>query len=837
MEAYADVDHQLVAESHVCADCGKQFPRHCDLNKHAKSHSRPFKCDHENCKYHELGWPTAKELDRHVNDKHSASPQTFPCLFQPCPYRSKRESNCKQHMEKSHGWVYVRSKSNAKRAIHHGDLVPEDDLLSGSRSNNHLNPYPSPGSDQPSRFNRPTEVDFVLFADDADQSMLAEDDDETFDGLSPDGTQILPWTSPMTRLRKTESFLERFSEAYNPPADRPEHHRRAALIEPGMPGSVHLKVPASLPASRQPNVAGMFTGMSFRNPDLPVTIGAASPAGLVELVRGGQAGSPDLVLSSQKRKRETQCLEAPSDGADNLPIRHRRAISGASAKSNQIIRSPSRPVPKREEDSDREEPEPPRKKHRPAMTDQFGDNNMPDIFRCAHPEIYNRDVKERFSPCHSDHRDISTLVRHLSRPAHRLQVTDRSVSSFEVEDDDYRHPRTGVCRRCWVSFSDCQEFQEHVATDCPKVSKGKKEKWLVLFNAFTPLVNEDTSPTSRPGADRAGRAVDASLTPIDGTPAGTGELVLAPLAPSDDVREYVPMAEYRRLREENQQFRQALYILVQQRNDAGRTRAILGQSSLLPIDFNRRSNLRAPLDQEARDEYGQYQHRDIAPDCESLVGHMDSQSTDVDPQGLMEDVKTLSRANSGFSSTRSIRSHVHHVPTEEVESVRDSAEDGSVANGATARQHATSIADSGYGTHSKRPSYAQDELEAQIKRAAAHALEGSLAPSSAAAIPQQQQQPEPQPQMNHFADYFLTSPHHASHGLPVGHDKSSILGDETVMSHSMWNDPFAGAGHSQAASQAASLTNLGPYDNGPGLDETPVYEDQYTDLVDFEELL
>ena len=66
------------------------------------------------CKYHTVGWPTEKERDRHVNDKHSDTPALFKCSFKPCTYASKRESNCKQHMEKAHGWVYVRSKNNAR---------------------------------------------------------------------------------------------------------------------------------------------------------------------------------------------------------------------------------------------------------------------------------------------------------------------------------------------------------------------------------------------------------------------------------------------------------------------------------------------------------------------------------------------------------------------------------------------------------------------------------------------------------------------------------------------------------------------------------------------------
>lgn len=95
--------------------CNKEFKRPCDLTKHEKTHTRPWKCPVPTCKYHEYGWPTEKEMDRHHNDKHAASPPMFECLFKPCPYKSKRESNCKQHMEKAHGWNYVRTKTNGKK--------------------------------------------------------------------------------------------------------------------------------------------------------------------------------------------------------------------------------------------------------------------------------------------------------------------------------------------------------------------------------------------------------------------------------------------------------------------------------------------------------------------------------------------------------------------------------------------------------------------------------------------------------------------------------------------------------------------------------------------------
>lgn len=112
-------------EIHTCELCNKEFKRPCDLTKHVKTHERPWKCSEVDCKYHEFGWPTEKERDRHVNDKHSSAPSLYHCMFKPCPYTSKRESNCKQHMEKAHGWDYVRSKSNGKGKVNKVVRLPQ----------------------------------------------------------------------------------------------------------------------------------------------------------------------------------------------------------------------------------------------------------------------------------------------------------------------------------------------------------------------------------------------------------------------------------------------------------------------------------------------------------------------------------------------------------------------------------------------------------------------------------------------------------------------------------------------------------------------------------------
>jgi len=95
-----------------CDRCGKEFNRACDLAKHIKTHDRPYKCPEPGCKYHDVGLPTEKELDRHRNDKHTGNPKLYACKY--CEFKTKRESNCKQHMEKKHGWSYTRSKGKDK---------------------------------------------------------------------------------------------------------------------------------------------------------------------------------------------------------------------------------------------------------------------------------------------------------------------------------------------------------------------------------------------------------------------------------------------------------------------------------------------------------------------------------------------------------------------------------------------------------------------------------------------------------------------------------------------------------------------------------------------------
>ncbi|SCO85908.1 uncharacterized protein FRV6_10035 [Fusarium oxysporum] len=81
----------------------------------SQHNSRPWKCPVPSCQYHDYGWPSEEERDRHYSDKHSETSVMYECMFKPCPYKSKREKDCKQHMEKAHGWEYIRPQKADKK--------------------------------------------------------------------------------------------------------------------------------------------------------------------------------------------------------------------------------------------------------------------------------------------------------------------------------------------------------------------------------------------------------------------------------------------------------------------------------------------------------------------------------------------------------------------------------------------------------------------------------------------------------------------------------------------------------------------------------------------------
>jgi len=66
----------------------------------------------------------------------------YACEFPPCSYSSKRESNCKQHMEKTHNWTYVRAKRNKGSIAGSVPPTPSEPMLTPL----HISPHYSPAA-------------------------------------------------------------------------------------------------------------------------------------------------------------------------------------------------------------------------------------------------------------------------------------------------------------------------------------------------------------------------------------------------------------------------------------------------------------------------------------------------------------------------------------------------------------------------------------------------------------------------------------------------------------------------------------------------------------------
>ncbi|KAL2135530.1 hypothetical protein VTI74DRAFT_8136 [Chaetomium olivicolor] len=686
---------------HACPHCPKSFARLCDLNKHAKSHSRPYKCNEPGCKYGTLGWPTAKELERHHNDKHSASPRIYHCLFPPCPYWSKRESNCKQHMEKAHDWVYVRSKSKGSRSAFQFRAIGEE--YAPKDSGMAVDAHGGSGlSSSPQSLVPPPNADFILFDNDGADA-VGEDDDHPYPGYGEaQGTEsYLPWTSPMTRLRKNEQFIEMFSQTYHGAQDR--------MCSVG--GTSDSEADAMFSSPVQHEVRGFP----------PADGHDRSYAGEIAV----KVESPIMTVDATPPRKKYEPFEV-SPGESNkatFPNPHGQSSSNTvQAGAGQAAPTPSKArLSSKSRDSGGEGSFRPKKRLRPSPPEDFTDTSMPDIFRHAHPHIYDRSRTERYSPCHTLHRDISTLVRHLSRPAHRLKVTDRAISSFDIENPVFRHPRVGVCRSCWRTFSDRQAFDAHISHPCERVSKGKREKWRVLYESFTPLVDPadhalsgvDSSQHSEEQwqtfsehldtVDHEDEAPDHIRTPSTSVPSPMlfESAEFGPLDPGN--RPFVPADEHHRLQQEHQ-------ALQQQHQQLERmTRALLVRQ--LVQETMRQTTATPDVKLPAVDSPKSNSSAIRLSDRESLCQHMNSRSTDVDVHAFVAEMenthRSLSRMNSGLSTAS--QSTIHRVPPSPPP--RSAGLPGEANGGGATQQGKHSLAhraplpsipDSGYGTEHRR---------------------------------------------------------------------------------------------------------------------------------------
>lgn len=384
-----------------CQSCGKQYARLCDLNKHLKTHSRPFKCPVQDCRYHTFGWPTDKELGRHYNDKHSTEPKTFSCLWHDCNYTSKRESNCKQHMEKVHGYHYVRSR------------------VVGNKDEDHNRPFGPLGSDSPQSVHPRTRLalrtvpDVLLTPSPLEQCLSATSDAPSPMGLNgplPYGPDTyIPWNSPVTRLRNNETFLQAFSQAYGPgtPIAVQDNEWLRVPVDPRLynPTSSGTNTPDESPVIQLPSTRDeMFKSLPM------IVTPRTSPTVTSQVLTPISEPSPTQVQDVNYRTETIipQDTEPPRDqgfaGNQGLGVSHAGNLNPFGKRHVRFTKGQG-------DDSDGDDEPPVKRPKVPGGNDEdLGDPKMICPFRKAHPEIYDLNVHSKYWSCHTEHHNISTVV-------------------------------------------------------------------------------------------------------------------------------------------------------------------------------------------------------------------------------------------------------------------------------------------------------------------------------------------------------------------------------------------------------------------------------------------
>jgi uncharacterized C2H2 Zn-finger protein len=350
-----------------------------------------------------MGWPTLKELERHINDKHSDAPETYPCLYNGCPYKSKRDSNRKQHMEKVHGWVYNRSKSNGRRMTSPTDIPSMLSMPS-------LGPMNAPTATHgaPARRETPPahQGDWILYDNEPDQSSMPFSASHSIDGEllefeapnSQDPNVVVLWTSPGTRLERRKTDLENFTQKF--------HHDSAA--GDGVPIDPQL-LPSELDTRRCRLADNARNGESSLVVNSAAVSSRHSPSSsspdVSTAVRSSAGGAPSR--TARQRPGDSETPRQHGMGPLNIPL-----VAGAPGPPSHQPIPPKHPVHKRDEDDEDQDKDDEHQKKRlkTSPTLNFEENRMLDIFHARYPHVYHRDKKAIYSSCHTVHQDISTLV-------------------------------------------------------------------------------------------------------------------------------------------------------------------------------------------------------------------------------------------------------------------------------------------------------------------------------------------------------------------------------------------------------------------------------------------
>ncbi|CAK7230128.1 hypothetical protein SCUCBS95973_007466 [Sporothrix curviconia] len=643
----------------VCLTCGRSFTRRCDLNRHYRTHTRPFKCEVAMCEYVIRGFPTSQDLQRHMDDRHSDKTPIFHCSFGGCKYSSKRESNCKQHMEKTHNWVYDRTRRSNRNdyqaapagsneqdqnddEVDLGEVFAkqEDDesavagaaavaaaaamatpVAASSTLSPTMEDYAMHQQQQMRQFPPymsasatpmpvvGAEADFTLYPGELplpQEPVLGSGSVVYSNANSPSigiatvsSNSYVPWESPLRQQEEISNLIQTAAHRLPPqqPLPMSVYPQAIGWFTPGNYHVAQVPLPASKPGSAAASVAAAFsppaTGF-MGSPHLfqqrqqqPATSAPLPPLAATQppfLPQGNMGPFPPAwatvmpsnteahrqILQQQQElfeeqsavlrqtlraqaeaeiqavsaEAEAQTMQSPVDG-NTAPHRgvkrthdayEGNASSTAQAgKDNANNRGHGRGNDDNGNDESehngRRPPQPPWTTHNDNAG--FDDEHMPCPYHLTDPNYFSRDNEERFSPCHTQHKEISTLLRHLGRVAHNLIITENGAASFGVNEAGDRPQRqAGLCRRCWTSFTDKAAFTAHTAggPPCARASRSKREKYGLIMNTFC---SPPPAPVTVPGPIVVRPpAAPAAATPM---PRGRPAPSLQPAVPIDGI--------------------------------------------------------------------------------------------------------------------------------------------------------------------------------------------------------------------------------------------------------------------------------------------------------------
>jgi len=294
--------------------------------------------------------------------------------------------------------------------------------------------------------------------------------------------------------------------------------------------------------------------------------------------------------------------------------------------------------------------------------------------------------------------------RHLSRPAHDLQVDARMVSSFDIRDRDYPHPRVGLCRQCWESFSEREAFDEHLSHPCIKQSKGKREKWRALKISLTPMTGERrvSVHANRHGDDLSWIEEDDTETgpSFDNTTPAfptTNNAELSAPACSAHTKDFVHISEHRKLQRENSFLRKENKLL----------RSYCAQEEGHGVAGSLAESFYGEFALRTRTADGRIS--DTASDQRSLIHGMTSQFTDVDVHGLMHEAPDVLSGQKSIDRSAAVYHVPNSPPPVQSQSEFESHDKSQNTGGKSCDRLAVprppaSVADSAYGTDERRGS-------------------------------------------------------------------------------------------------------------------------------------